>query len=66
LFETDFCFSYTLKRKFYGEIKLWSGMEGGMPDGASHPAILAPGVVCLKCGHSEFKIDMTKAPATLR
>jgi hypothetical protein len=56
----------SFKRKFYGNITLHSGVQDGIPSGMAHPPILAPGVVCLKCGHSEFQIDMSKAPATLR
>jgi len=56
----------SFKRKYHGQIVLYSSMVVGLPSGAALPQIVAPVVVCVNCGHSEFQIDMSTAPATLR
>lgn len=56
----------SFKRKYYGQIQLWGDMREGIPTGAGLPQIAVPVVVCVQCGHSEFQIDMSHAPATLR
>ena len=54
----------SLKRTYYGEMRLWNQMQDGLPCGAALPTLLLPVVVCLQCGHSEFTIPMNQKPAT--
>jgi hypothetical protein len=48
------------KRDFYGEIKLWTGLQNGIAAGAGTVLPVVKVVVCDSCGTAEFKMPRDK------